>query len=88
MDFIKTGCAQFNVFAYLILDKCERRLKKMMEDCKGQKGYEDINLLLTHELMIVQNQISDFRVDLIRQNVDLVKLVDAKSFLSSYFYES
>lgn len=38
--------------------------------------------------MIVQNQISDFRVDLIKQNVDLVKLVDSKSFLTVHFIEN
>lgn len=38
--------------------------------------------------MLVQNQISDFRVDLIKQNVDLVKLVDSKTYLTTYFSES
>lgn len=85
---MKTGNPQSMVFSYLIFDKCERRLKKMIEDCKGQKGYEDINMMLNHELMIVQNQISDFRVDLIKQNIDLVKLVDSKTYLGSYFSES
>lgn len=45
-------------------------------------------ILLGHELSVVQNQISDFRVDLIKQNVDLVKLVDAKAFLSLHFFEN
>jgi hypothetical protein len=38
--------------------------------------------------MLVQNQISDFRVDLIKQNIDLVKLVDSKTYLTTYFSES
>lgn len=45
-------------------------------------------MVLSQELMIVQNQISDFRVDLIKQNIDLVKLVDSKSYLTPYFYDN
>lgn len=47
-----------------------------------------MGVLLVSELGLVQSQISEFRVDLIKQNVDLVKLVDSKAFLSFYFYEN
>lgn len=88
VDFIKLGVQQSTVFAYLVLDKCERRLKRMLEDCRVQKGCEDVIPLLSQELSTVQNQLSDFRVDLIKQNVDLVKLVDAKSYLGMQFQEN
>lgn len=47
VDFLKTGYNQSNVFSYLILDKCERRLKKMIEDSKTQKYETDFITLLT-----------------------------------------
>ena len=46
IEFTKLGLPQSPVFAYLILDKCDKRLKKLIEDIKGQKEYEDINQLL------------------------------------------